>query len=90
MWIYNKNEFYKFVNSKYYNISNIPSCNYGLREKSAIGLHGITNFWYKGTLIPLINNKLNENCKIYHLPNNYVKNFRSGGFASIKFDDAYN
>ena len=84
-WIYNKNEFSKFVNSKYYNINNILK--YDTREKSAIGLHGMHTQWYKNTLIPIINNKLIEDCKIYHMPNNYVldKNTR---FATIKFDEA--
>lgn len=85
MWIYNRDEFNNFVRSKYYNIDNIPG--YGIREKSAIGLGGISNYWYQGTLIPLINNKLDCNCKIYHLPNNYVNNHDT--FATIKFDDVY-
>ena len=84
-WIYNKNEFNKFVNSKYYYIYNIPS--YGIREKSAIGLHGLGTDWYKNTLIPIINNKLIEECKIYHMPNNYVVN-KDIAFATIKFDEA--
>jgi hypothetical protein len=85
-WIYNKNEFNNFVNSKYYNINNIQG--YEIREKSAIGLHGTggTN-WYKNTLIPIINNKLIDSCKIYHLPNNYVLN-KNTHFATIKFDEA--
>lgn len=86
MWIYNKEEFNKFVNSKYYNINAI--LNYDIREKSAIGLHGISNYWYKGTLIPLINNKLNSNCKIYHLSNNYVTDIKNN-FATINFDNAF-
>ncbi len=86
MWIYSKEEFNTFVNSKYYDINTIYG--YGIREKSAIGLHGISNYWYKGTLIPLINNKLNSNCKIYHLPNNYVTDI-TNNFATIKFDNAY-
>ena len=84
-WIYNKNEFNKFVNSKYYNINNISG--YDIREKSAIGLHGIETEWYKNTLIPIINNKLNEKCKIYHMPNNYV-NDKNIAFATIMFDEA--
>ena len=77
----------KFVNSKYYNINNILQ--YDTREKSAIGLNGMHTQWYKNTLIPIINNKLIEECKIYHMPNNYVldKNTR---FATIKFDEACN
>ena len=84
-WIYNKNEFGKFVNSKYYNINNILQ--YDIREKSAIGLHGTQTQWYKNTLIPIINNKLIEDCRIYHMPNNYVLN-KNTRFATIKFDEA--
>jgi len=84
-WIYNKNEFNKFVNDNYYDINNIP--NYGTREQSAIGLHGVGTNWYKNTLIPVINNKLIEDCKIYHMPNNYVIN-KATDFATIKFDEA--
>lgn len=84
-WIYNKNEFNKFVNSKYYDIRNI--INYEIREQSAIGLHGTGTNWYKNTLIPIINNKLIEDCKIYHMPNNYVLN-KNTPFATIKFDEA--
>lgn len=84
-WIYNKNEFNKFVNSNYYDINNIT--NYGIREQSAIGLHGNCTNWYKNTLIPIIDNKLIEACKIYHMPNNYAVN-KYICYASIKFDEA--
>jgi len=84
-WIYNKNEFKKFIESKYYILENIIG--YGIREKSAIGLHGVDTKWYKNTIIPIIDNKLIESCKIYHLPNNYVTN-KSSLFATIKFNDA--
>lgn len=84
-WIYNKNEFNKFVNSKYYNINNIPG--YSTREKSAIGLHGLNLDWYKNTLIPIIDKKLIEECKIYHMPNNYVAD-KSSKCATIKFNEA--
>ena len=86
-WIYNKNEFNKFVNSIFYNCHNIP--NYDIREKSAIGLHGLGTNWYKNTLIPIINNNLIDDCKIYHMPNNYV-NSKDSLFATIKFNDAIN
>jgi len=84
-WIYNKNEFNNFVNSKYYNLNNISG--YGIREQSAIGLHGIHTDYYKNTLIPIVNNKLIEECKIYHMPNNYVIN-KNTPFATIKFNEA--
>ncbi len=70
-WIYDQKEFNRFVNSILYNPNNIKD--YGIREKSAIGLHGLPNYWYKETLIPVDNNNdLIEYCKIYHLDNNYV------------------
>ena len=84
-WIYNKHEFIRFVNSPYYNIHNITG--YGVREQSAIGLHGVETRWYKNTVIPIMNNKLIDGCRIYHLPNNYVID-KSNLFATIKFDEA--
>lgn len=84
-WIYNKKEFNRFVNSKYYDINNIP--NYGIREKSAFGLHSAEINWYKSTLIPIIDNKLIDDCKIYHMPNNYVLNKKTL-FATINFNEA--
>jgi hypothetical protein len=67
-WIYNKTEFKNFVNSKFYNLNNIPNF-YGIREKSAIGLHGLYHphiNWYINTVIPICNDKLIDDCKIYH------------------------
>lgn len=88
MWIYNKKEFNKFVESKYYNLCEIEG--YGEREACAIGLHGKYTSWYKDTIIPLVDNHLDYSCKIYHLPNNYVNADHSGinKFATIKFNDA--
>jgi hypothetical protein len=80
IWIYNKNEFHKFIRSKYYDINTIPG--YGIREMSAIGLHGQGTPWYKNTVIPLIDNKLDGDCKIYHMPNNYL-----GTWANVQFND---
>jgi hypothetical protein len=85
-WIYTKNEFSKFVNSPYYDPQRIAG--YGIREQSAVGLHGLHTPWYKNTLIPIIDNKLAEACKIYHLPNNYVLN-KNTPFATIPFDCAF-
>jgi len=74
-WIYNKKEFHKFVNSKYYNINNILRIGfYPIRESSAIGLHGFGTNWYKNTIIPMKDGKLINDCKIYHMPNNYINN----------------
>lgn len=79
-WIYDKNEFNKFLQSKFWNTP--TAFHPGIREDSGFGM---TN-GYKDTVIPLINNKLNENSKIYHLPNNYVGDF-SNGWKLHLFDD---
>lgn len=87
-WIYNKSEFNKFVESPYYNIENIHG--YDERAASAVGLHGAHTPWYKGTVMPLKDNKLIGDCRIYHMPNNYV-NKRDGifEFARLpKFNEA--
>jgi hypothetical protein len=69
-WIYDKKEFNRFVNSHYYDIANIEG--YKIREKSAVGLHGIQSCWYDTTIIPLIDDAPIHACKIYHLANNYL------------------
>jgi hypothetical protein len=97
-WIYNKKEFNAFANSKFYSLDaynlnstkynlNIYKGNYMIRELSAFGLHSKVCNWYKNTLIPIVNNTLIEDCKIYHMPNTYIMDKREG-FATIKFNDA--
>lgn len=86
-WIYNKNEFNKFVHSEYYDPYHIVG--YEIREISAVGLHGKYTSWYKNTVIPIIDQQLIKDCKIYHLPNNYVMD-KNSLFATIKFDEAIN
>jgi predicted nucleic-acid-binding Zn-ribbon protein len=67
----NKTEYLDIQEKNYY----IPSCDE----------NGYTN-WYKNTLIPIIDNKLIQDCKIYHMPNNYVGSHEF--FGTIKFDEA--
>lgn len=86
-WIYTRAEFNKFVSSAHYNLHNNTNCNYGIRERSAIGLHGTGMQWYKDTLIPIVDNTLTNQCKIFHLPNNYVMD-KMTPFATVKFRDA--
>ncbi len=84
-WIYDKEEFSKFVESSFYDTRNIRG--YGIREKSAIGLHGKHTPWYKGTLIPLLkDNQLDPGCRIYHLPNNYL--LSPFGWKIFRLDEA--
>ena len=84
-WIYSKTEFAKFVDSTYYSMHNIP--NYGIRETSAIGLHGVGTPWYKATVIPLVHGNLVDACRIYHIANNYVID-GNNSFATIPFNSA--
>lgn len=80
-WIYDKDQFKKFVNSKYYDPSNI--INYDFREKIAIGLHSIYSNYFTATVIPIHSNKLDPRCKVFHLPNNYIGH---AFFAKHKFE----
>jgi hypothetical protein len=85
-WIYDKTEFNQFVSSKYYDVST-NNMDYDIREKSAIGLHDYQNHWYKGTLIPITNNQLVSECRVYHMPNNYVFT-NPWGYATVKFNES--
>ena len=86
-WMYDKKEFNKFVNSKYYDLELNNITGYGVPETVAIGLHGLETYWYKGTVIPMQNYKLHKSCRIYHLANNYVH--RPGWWKLHLFDDVY-
>ena len=88
-WIYNSQEFNRFVDSLYYDINNIcfKKFEYMIREKSAFGLHSLDTKWYINTLIPITDKKLIDECKIYHMGNNYV-NDTSNDYATIKFSEA--
>ena len=82
-WIYDKQEFNNFINSKYYDINNVTG--YDIRAVVAIGLHGVETNWYKGTIIPIKENQLIDECKVYHLPNNYVH--REGHWICLLFNE---
>lgn len=90
-WIYDKEDFHRFVNSAYYDLNHHVYSVYGTREKSAIGLHGIHTKWFSATLIPVVRNntQLIDDCKIYHMPNNYVID-KTTTLASVKFAEAVN
>jgi hypothetical protein len=96
-WIYGKEEFSQFVNSPIYNLPDLEGKDvrgvqvrgYYIREAAAIGLHGIydaSSTWYITTLIPMISNKLDPDCRVYHMPNNYVTKPYSS-HATIRFDE---
>ena len=97
-WIYDKNEFSKFVKTPFYNfnwkIKEFGSHNFD-REMAAVGWHGrdISKGFdmgrYIATIIPLEKNKLDTNSFINHLSNKYSKN-PSGLFGSIKIKDLLN
>lgn len=72
-WIYDREELKKFVKTKEWKFQ---FDSYGIREKSAVGQHGKTSNYFKGTIIPLIilNSKLVTpgSSSVHHLPNNYI------------------
>lgn len=84
-WIYDKKEFNQFVNSKYWDIRNIKG--YSVRASSAIGLHGTKTPWYKCTIVPVIDGRVHTDCKVYHIPNNYVVD-KNNYFASMHLEKA--
>lgn len=96
-WIYGKEEFSEFVKSPYYDLPDIEGKDvkgvhirgYCIREAAAIGLHGILDsscLWYKHTVIPIHSKTLDPDCRVYHLPNNYVNNPNTF-FATLRFDE---
>jgi hypothetical protein len=96
-WIYDKNEFKKFIMTKYWKfnwkwitISGILL----IREMAAVGWHGEDmngQFMnkYQATIIPLIHNKLDKNSYIKHISNKYA-NDPAGLFGTIKINNIMN
>ncbi|MFD2515651.1 hypothetical protein ACFSRY_17385 [Pontibacter locisalis] len=83
-WIYDKKELRTFVKS---NEWKFRFDYYGIREKAAIGWHGINMSRYKGTIIPIIKNdsghyETDARCAVRHLANNYIGRY---AFCKIKF-----
>lgn len=89
-WIYDKTEFHNFLNSKFYHGNrNIPYI-YGIREGSAIGMHGFGMNLYKETIIPydIETKQLDPGCKIYHLDNVLQYRNENCNSSTIQFKDA--
>ena len=76
MWIYDKNEFQKFIKSKYWNLNNWRGLNsftkLYTREKSAVGWHGLNMDRYIATVVPFDGKKINSKSLIGHQSNKYV------------------
>lgn len=73
-WIYDREELKEFTKSREWNFQ---FKGYGVRERSAIGWHGIGMERYKGTIIPLLTMddgslSVDPDCAVHHLPNNYL------------------
>ncbi|GHN00782.1 hypothetical protein WSM22_22710 [Cytophagales bacterium WSM2-2] len=72
-WIYDKQTMQKFVESDEWRYK---FSGFGIREKSAIGWHGLKMNAFKGTLIPVVEIKESyqvvPDSSIHHLPNNYI------------------
>tara|TARA_Y100000389_G_scaffold1905_1_gene1946 strand:- start:789 stop:1259 length:471 start_codon:yes stop_codon:yes gene_type:complete len=87
LWIYDKSEFNKIINSDLYDLEKNNIKGYSIRCTSAIGVHGLKNNWYKSTVIPIKENKcVVEQCTLPHLENNYVFD-RRNQFSTIKLND---
>ena len=94
LWIYDKDEFKKFIKTKYWKfnwkwitISGILL----IREMAAVGWHGQNmngQFMnrYHATIIPLVNDRLDKNSYIKHISNKYANN-PAGLFGTIKINN---
>ena len=77
-WLYNKKIFNDFLNTNFWSFKkklNNFRHNYGITERSALGLHSLNANYFKATLIPEINFKLDSSCFIEHITNNYFNRF---------------
>ena len=78
----------KFISLNYllYNLRHkrVDSC----MEASAYGLNYPNIGWFKNTVIRIKNNKIDPNCKVFHLPNNYVKESTTD-MGTLKFNEAF-
>ena len=94
LWIYDNEEFKKFIKTKYWKfnwkwitISGILL----IREMAAVGWHGQNmngQFMnrYHATIIPLVNDRLDKNSYIKHISNKYANN-PAGLFGTIKINN---
>jgi hypothetical protein len=87
-WIYGKNDFKEFAESPYYHSENLKFASHMIREHSSFGQNLTEINKYKGTLIPIKNGQLVEDCKIYHLPNNYIRCNSPYLLGTVKYEDA--
>lgn len=75
-WIYDQRDFKRFVSSPYYDPAKIKG--YMIRESSAIGMHGVYNNFFKGTIIPFVCRhdvpKIANGCSVHHLSNRIIHN----------------
>jgi hypothetical protein len=84
-WIYDKKRMKDYIKSKYFNSVQLMNPNNNkkieIRESQAFGLHYKNIDYFKHTLIHVNKtnelNKINENCFIHHMPNNYINNKKS-------------
>jgi hypothetical protein len=67
-WIYDHAEFKKWIHSAFYNPEKITG--YDTKQQSSIGLHGVSTYWYKTTVYPLVDYKIHPQSKIYKFSSN--------------------
>ena len=74
-------------------VSNYESIQYqidkridSVMEANAYGLAHPDLNWYENTIIKLENNKIDKNCRVYHLANTYV-NENETDLGTLKIED---
>lgn len=101
-WLYEQKTLKKFINSKFWKfnkkLTNFRH-NYGITERSALGYHAFNINYFKGTVLPEVNNKPDERCFIEHITNNYFNKFKEinndneyfdiRGVCKFKYDEVF-
>ena len=87
-WIYNKKIFNNFVKTKWWSfekkLTNFRH-HYGITERSSLGYHALNINYFRATLLPQVNNKLDPNCFVEHMTNNYFDKFSD--IDKLEYDD---
>jgi hypothetical protein len=84
LWIYEKEELKRFAQSGKWHLEGGGD---NIRERAALGLHGVKHNMYKANIVPVEQAGENlyvicEECSVHHMPNNYIGHPR---FCTLEF-----
>jgi hypothetical protein len=82
-WIYDKSELRRFAGSERWRLSHGEN----IRERAALGWHGVDHKMYKANVVPVKNigqdlYAICDECAVHHMPNNYIGH---PSFCTVEF-----